>query len=202
MQKMIYILLLGILVFVAFQSFMPLSVSKVEKQAYRVVQKENEYEIRYYPPAVLATTRLSAKTYKELANNGFRKIAGYIFGNNESSAKISMTSPVHMDINDNNSSMSFVMPSAYKLKDLPRPKDPRIELHETSGEYVAAIQFSGFASDEKIKKYAEQLRTALLVKKITTTGNYRYLGYNPPFQLIGRKNEIIVAVEWTKVSNP
>jgi hypothetical protein len=31
---------------------------------------------------------------------------------------------------------------------------------------------------------------------ITSYGNYRFLGYNPPYQFIGRRNEIIVSVEW------
>lgn len=175
---------------------MAFSNSNIEKQKYRVVKTEKEFEIRFYPPAVLATIRSSANSYRELANNGFRRIAGYIFGNNESSAKIAMTSPVHMDINENNSTMSFVMPSAYQIKDLPKPTDGRVEIHETPAEYAAVIEFGGFATDEKIKKYADQLKNVLLEKSIKTIGNFKYLGYNPPYQFIGRKNEIIVAVDW------
>jgi hypothetical protein len=33
-------------------------------------------------------------------------------------------------------------------------------------------------------------------KNITSYGHYRFLGYNPPYQLFGRRNEIIVSVEW------
>jgi hypothetical protein len=35
-------------------------------------------------------------------------------------------------------------------------------------------------------------------KGITIYGNARLLGYNPPFQLINRRNEIIVSVNWEK----
>jgi hypothetical protein len=27
-------------------------------------------------------------------------------------------------------------------------------------------------------------------------GNFRYLGYDAPFRFIGRRNEVIVTVEW------
>ena len=185
-----------LLILIIFQSFMAVLTSKTEKQAYQVIQKGDDFEIRYYPPATFATIQSSAKSYKELGSSGFRKIAGYIFGGNESSSKIAMTSPVHMDITNEGSSMSFVMPSEYDINNLPRPNDASVKLHETPGEFVAAISFGGFANDASIKKYAAQLEKSLEEKGVKTIGHFRYLGYNPPYQLIGRKNEVIVTVEW------
>ena len=201
MKKMITTILVVLVILIAFQSFMAISTNRTEKQAYKVIKKEDEFEIRYYPPATFATIQSSAKNYRELSSSGFRKIAGYIFGNNESSSKIAMTSPVHMDINEEGSSMSFVMPSAYDINNLPRPNDANVQLHETPGEYVAAMAFGGFANDASIKKHAAELENALGTKGIKSIGHFRYLGYNPPYQLIGRKNEIIVTVEW-KDSQP
>ena len=66
-----------------------------EKQKYRLVKSEKEFEIRYYPAATLATVFTSAKSYREIASPGFRKLAGFIFGGNETNTKISMTAPVH-----------------------------------------------------------------------------------------------------------
>lgn len=189
-------ILVVLVVFAAFQSFMAISTSKTEKQKYRVVKKEADFEVRFYPSATFATIKSTAKNYRELSGNGFRKIAGYIFGNNESSAKIAMTSPVHMDINEDESSMSFVMPSEYDIKSLPKPNDSKVEIHESPSEYAAAIEFGGFANDVTISKYADQLKKLLEEKGIKSIGHYRYLGYNPPYQLLGRKNEMIVAVEW------
>lgn len=189
-------ILVVLVVFAAFQSFMAISTSKTEKQKYRVVKKETDFEVRFYPSATFATIKSTAKNYRELSSSGFRKIAGYIFGNNESSAKIAMTSPVHMDINEDESSMSFVMPSEYDIKSLPKPNDAKVEIHESPSEYAAAIEFGGFANDVTISKYADQLKKLLEEKGIKAIGHYRYLGYNPPYQLVGRKNEMIVAVEW------
>jgi hypothetical protein len=44
--------------------------------------------------------------------------------------------------------------------------------------------------------YSEKLRNLLKENGITAYGNCRYLGYNPPYQVVGRKNEIIVSVKW------
>ena len=192
------VLIVLTVVFIAFQSFMSISNSNIEKQQYRVVKAEKDFELRYYPPATFATVKSSAKSYRELSGSGFRTIAGYIFGGNESSTKIAMTSPVHMDINEKESSMSFVMPSNYDVKSLPKPNDARVEIHQTPGEYAAVIEFGGFANDASIRKHAEELKQLLDQKGIKTIGNFRYLGYNPPYQIIARKNEIVVAVEWNE----
>ena len=109
-----------------------------------------------------------------------------------------MTSPVHMDINDSASTMSFVMPSSMNEENLPKPNDPDVIIKKTKDEYVAVIRFSGFASDKDLKLYSEKLQNILKEKNINSYGHYRFLGYNPPFQLIGRRNEIIVSVEWNK----
>jgi hypothetical protein len=58
------------------------------------------------------------------------------------------------------------------------------------------ISFSGFANDELISTYSNMLARILKEKNLTAIGNYRYLGYNPPYQLLGRKNEVIVRVQW------
>jgi hypothetical protein len=187
---LIIVIILAIPVLMSFRS------KNIEKQKYRVVKKEKSFEIRFYPPAIFATTRSAAKSYRELGSSGFRKIAGYIFGNNETSAKIAMTAPVHMDINEKGSSMSFVMPSEYTLDKLPRPADARIELHESPAVYMAAIEFGGYASDQKIKQYADLLSQVLQKNGIKAIGNPTYLGYNAPYEFIGRKNEVVVAIEW------
>jgi len=184
--------------FIIFQSFTIISTEKAEEQKYTVVLPNEEFEIRFYPSATLATVYSEAKTYKELSGPGFRKLAGYIFGGNESETKISMTSPVQMNINDSISEMSFVMPTGYNLDNLPKPNDAKVIVHKTKDEYVAAIKFGGFASDKDIQNYSEKLKNLLLAKGIIYYGNFRFLGYNPPFQLVGRRNEIIISVKWEK----
>lgn len=196
MKAIIIITAIAIVAIVLFQSFTIMSTNKTEEQKYSVILKDKDFEIRFYPSATIATINSNAKTYKELSGPGFRKLAGYIFGGNETNTSIAMTSPVHMDINDSVSSMSFVMPSSYNEENLPKPNDPNVIIQKTPEEYVAVLQFGGYASDKDLIIYSEKLYEILAEKGITSYGHARYLGYNPPFQLVNRRNEIIVSVNW------
>ena len=183
--------------FTVFQIYTTMATNKSETQPYKVIKVEKEFEIRYYPSVTMAMIKSSATTYKELGSSGFTKLAGYIFGGNKDKKRIAMTSPVHMDIGGSGSSMSFVMPSNYNKDNLPLPNDSNVTINTVSEEYVAAITFGGFASNENIKKHTTMLEEALKKHQVSYYGNFRYLGYNPPYQLFGRRNEIIVSVNLT-----
>ncbi len=203
MKTIIVVTAIAIFIMVLFQSFTIMSANKTEEQKYTVILKEKDFEIRFYPSATVATIHSDAKSYKDLSGPGFRKLAGYIFGGNETNTSISMTSPVHMDINDSVSSMSFVMPSSYNQENLPKPNDPNVLIQKTADEYVAVIRFGGYASDKDLLFYSAKLKEILEEKGITANGHARFLGYNPPFQLVDRRNEIIVSVNWEEqISKP
>ncbi len=194
----ILLIIAGILVvvFIVFQIYTSMSTEKSETQSYKIIKVENEFEIRHYPSATMAMITSSAQSFKDLGSTGFTKLAGYIFGGNKDKTQIAMTTPVHMDIGDSISSMSFVMPSNYNTDNLPLPDNPEVTLTTTPEEYVAAIRFDGFASDDDIKKHTAMLESSLKLHHISYYGHFRYLGYNPPYQLFGRRNEIIVALHW------
>jgi hypothetical protein len=176
-----------------------MATRKTNEQPYSVIKKEKEFEIRFYPSVPIATMRSSAKSFKALGSEGFRKLAGYIFGANQDNKSIAMTSPVSMSIEDTASSMSFVMPSGYTLDNLPKPNDDAVKLAMSNEEYVAVISFEGFASDEDIKSYTEALKEILIKNNISYLGSFKYLGYNPPYQLVDRRNEIVVRIQWDKI---
>jgi len=56
------------------------------------------------------------------------------------------------------------------------------------------IKFGGFASTESINKHRALLEKSLQEKEIPYHGSFRFQGYNPPYQLLGRRNEVIVAL--------
>lgn len=197
LKKMGFLIVASIVVvFFLFQSFVIKSTSETEQQKYVLVRDYKDFEIRFYPAVTLATIHSEATTYRDLSGPGFRKLAGYIFGGNEEQKKIAMTAPVHMNINDSVSTMSFVMPSAYAKANLPKPNDPGVSIRSTEDEYVAVIAFGGYASDKDIKFYSLKLKKLLGERGITPQGNFRFYGYNPPFQLSNRRNEIVVTVDW------
>ena len=195
-MKAVYISLLLVAIFLIFQSFKIINVVKTEKQAYRVVKKEAGFEIRFYPSATMATVYSKATNYKSVSSSGFSKLAKFIFGGNQQKESISMTAPVIMRITDKGSSMSFVMPQKYNEEPLPTPNDTQIEIKKSEATYFAAISFGGYANDEKIAIYRDQLTAMLKAKNIIRKEGFYFLGYDAPFQFIGRTNEVIIPVEW------
>ena len=195
-MKLLTISLVLIGVFIVFQSFIAINAVKTEKQKFRVILKEDRFEIRFYPSATMATIYSNATDYKGLASSGFRKLARYIFGGNEQKQSISMTAPVRMNMTEKGSSMSFVMQEKYNNNELPTPNDKSIDIQQSKPVYVASISFSGYATDVKIKSNKEQLEQMLKDKNIKVVGEYSFLGYNAPYEFIGRTNEIIIPIEW------
>ncbi len=190
------LIIVGLLTTSVFISQIYFSMATTETQPYKIIKKDKEFEIRLYPAATMASISIEVKTYRELSSSGFRKLASFIFGGNQSNKNIAMTTPVYMAINDSISTMSFVMPSNFNEENLPKPNDSSITIKTTAEEYIAAIQFGGYANDDKIKTYASKLESALNASGVEYFGNFRFLGYNAPYQFIGRRNEIIVSVRW------
>jgi hypothetical protein len=90
--------------------------------------------------------------------------------------------------------MAFVLPAAYNQTDVPKPNDSSVDIITSEPEYVAVIEFGGFGSNESINEHRIMLENDLKKKGLSYYGNFRYLGYNPPFQLFARRNEVIVAL--------
>ena len=195
-MKMFYLFLALAIIFIVFQSFKKISVSSIETQKYRVVKKEDGFEIRFYPKATFATIRSNGTNYKQVASSGFRKLAGYIFGGNDQNKSIAMTAPVRMEMSEKGSAMSFVMPEKYDMATLPKPKDATVEIKQSEEVYAAVIAFGGYANDEKINDYTNKLVALLQKKNIKIIGGFNFLGYNAPYDFIGRKNEISIPIEW------
>jgi len=195
-MKTLLLIILGILLLLlaSVQVFISFDMAKTETQPYQVKWKQNEFEARYYPKAIVATVSSSSSTYKGSSNTQFRILAGYIFGGNESGESIAMTSPVHMSFSENRSTMSFVMPAEMELEKLPMPKDRGIQLDETTEKYAVSIQFGGWASDAKIAVNAKKLIDKLNEAGIQIKSKPWYMGYNPPYQIFNPRNEVAVEI--------
>ena len=195
-MKALYIALGLVAIYMIFQSFIAKSIVKTEKQKYRTVLKDDVLEIRYYPAATMATIYSSATNYKSVASSGFGKLARFIFGGNNENESIAMTAPVRMNMSEKGAEMSFVMPSKYNQNNLPKPNDEGIHIHESTPQYVAVISFGGYANDEKINLHKDKILEILRERNIKVIGDYTFLGYNAPYQMIARTNEIAIPIEW------
>ena len=200
MKTFFIIVVLILISFFIFQAYVARSTARTEEQKYKVLEKDGDFEIRFYPKAVMATVNMPSSSYTKMSSSGFRRLAGYIFGGNEQQESIAMTAPVHMEVKEDTASMSFVMPAAYSMNTLPVPKDSGVKIHMSEEEYVASVTYSGFSSDDDIKVQSARLKEYLDKKGIAYSGDFRYLGYNPPYQLKGRRNEVIVRIDYKEKS--
>ena len=195
MKKMLYLLITLAILFIASQIWAKVLSANIEMHEYEVLAEMDGIGIRKYAPATFSYVTLNVDNYDQGSSMGFRKLAGYIFGGNQRQEKIAMTSPVEMAM-DTMMVVKFMVPAKYNMEDLPTPNNKEVRFVEQPERIVAAIRFSGFANDEKIARYREQLKVVLNQNGLSYDGEFSFLGYNSPFDLINRRNEVIVSIDW------
>jgi hypothetical protein len=179
--------------FVGFQAYTTVATSNTEKRPYEVLHSEGAFEIRYYPPVNMAT--VVTKGNLSNRNGNFRVLAGYIFGGNEENRSIAMTSPVEMaEEGKGKSRMSFMMPTDIPMDSLPNPNDDRIKLHQSEPFYAATIRYGGWSSRDVREKKTKALREWLADMHLRPEADPIYLGYNPPYQMVNRRNEVMIMI--------
>ncbi|MCL6460506.1 MAG: heme-binding protein [Flavobacterium micromati] len=194
-MKIVYIILgIAAIAFIGVQIFFMNGQRNIETYPYKVDKKYKDFEIRSYEATLFTSVNMSGNKYKESSSKGFSVLAGYIFGGNKKNEKIAMTSPVAMSLGDS-TTMMFMVPKKFNKETLPQPNESQIKFREEPAKTVAAISFSGWANDEKIEKFKQQLITALNAEGIKFSNRFYFLGYNAPFEVFNRKNEIIVELE-------
>lgn len=189
----IFLIISGVLllVFVVVQLFAMNSQYNIETYPYKVEKQFKDFEIRSYEASLFTSVKLPSNNYKKMSSKGFSILAGYIFGGNENNEKIAMTSPVTMSLEDS-MTMRFLVPKKYTKEDLPSPNQSSIEFQQEPEKKMAAISFGGWANDKKIQKYKEKLIVALEEEGIAFTSKFYFFGYNAPYEVFNRKNEIVV----------
>lgn len=181
----------------------------VAEPAFEVVSRFNDLELRRYAPYVVAETRVEGE-YRRSLNEGFRRLAGYIFGGNRSQVKIAMTAPVSAQHDGEKIPMTapvsaqrdeqswvvtFAMPAGSRIATLPLPNDQRVSLRELPARRVVALRFRGWASAKDVEKKTAELLAALPSTGLVPRGVPTIAQYNPPWTLpFFRRNEILVEV--------
>ena len=173
-------------------------VMAIEEPAYQVLVSDAPFEHRRYSGFVVAETMLSGD-FDSASQTGFRRIAGYIFGDNTADAgksrKISMTAPVTVSPAESGWKLHFVMPSQEKLDSLPRPNNAQINLRKVGEHEVVAIRFSGWTTASSIRENTEKLQQWASARNLTLAGVPQVARYNDPFTLPWRRrNEILIEV--------
>lgn len=194
-MKILFILLgLILIAFVVVQFFAYKGRKDIESYPYTVIKKYDVFETRNYEATLFTAVTLPSGGYKKASSKGFSILGGYIFGGNKRNEKIAMTSPVAMSLEDS-VTMMFMVPKKLSKETLPEPNQSQIEFREEPAKTVAAISFGGWTSETKIEKYKTELKSALDREGIAYTTRFFLLGYNPPYEVFGRKNELIVELK-------
>lgn len=205
-KKMIWLTISGIVILSA-ALWGPI-VSNVEQAKYSVIQVTDSIEIRDYAPKIIAQTEISGER-KEAISQGFRVIADYIFGNNTSSQKVSMTAPVMQqqsekiamtapvlqEGSDDNWSVAFVMPDEYTIETLPKPNNQMVKLIEVPAKRFAVIRFTGAANEESLQVRSNELGAYIKANNLNAVSAPAYAFYNPPWTLpFMRRNEVMIEI--------
>lgn len=178
----------------------------LEQPQYEVLESDGDLELRSYSPYIVAETFVT-KDFERAGNEGFRRLADYIFGNNRSqqevamtapvamssSEKIEMTAPVSMHRQGKNYRITFMMPSKYTLETLPEPVNPEVTLREVPAQVVAAIRYSGRWSQQRYEDHKAKLETWIAERGWQSASEPVLARYDPPFKpWFLRRNEVLI----------
>lgn len=205
MKKKVFVTTILLLSVLAFGAAMigPI-MSNVEVPAYKILKKEQNIEIRQYPPLIIAEVKTAGSRQASISD-GFRILADFIFGNNEGEKrlsingpitqqegiKIAMTAPVQQEKTDAEWATSFIMPSKFSIDTIPNPINDRIKIIQIPSKRYAVITFSGRSTEENLTKHTNELGKYMNGSGYSKVGNAKYAFYNPPWTLpFLRRNEV------------
>ncbi len=183
-----------------------------EEPRHSVAERLGDVEIRRYAPRLAAETTVPGDAYAA-RGEGFRRLAGYIFGGNQRRARIDMTAPVAQSGaqssapgeriamtapvaqagGDGGWVIRFFLPAA--LTDPPAPNDARVRIVPVPEETVAVLRFSGTAAPDAVAARRAALLAALSGTAWRPAGEPATWFYDPPWTLPPlRRNEVAVPV--------
>jgi hypothetical protein len=187
--------------------------SGTEEPAYKLLSMADGLEIREYAPRIAAETLVSGEA-DTVRNEGFRRLAGYIFGDNRSKAKIAMTAPVAQSAGSASEKIAmtapvaqdldgggqwrlrFFAPAGMTLETMPIPNDARVTITQLPAQTFAVRRFSGDRSSAVVEQQEALLRASLQGQPWTPDGDIVAWFYDPPWTLpFLRRNEVAIPVK-------
>lgn len=185
------------------------ALGRPEQPRFVAVGQVGDMQIRRYAPRLEAVVRVRAKNARDASNQGFRVLAGFIFGNNEAREKVEMTSPVGRsqeiamtapvgrERQGDVWTISFTMPSQWKRDTLPRPLDSRVTIREIPETLYAVLKFRGSPSEGTLAERENGLRVVARGAGYTPVERASiYNRYDPPWiPPLLRRNELWIALE-------
>jgi effector-binding domain-containing protein len=181
---------------------------RTEEPEYAVLDQIGEVEIRRYRERLAADVVVRGAA-EEALNEGFRKLADFIFGNNTPEQEISMTTPVEQAaesigmtapvsqeaLENGTWRVRFFMPATYTIDTLPRPKSPDIEVVTVPSETYAVLKFTGRRDSQAFSERRTSLLSDLASSAWRPVGQAKNWYFDPPWTIPWlRRNEVAVPV--------
>jgi hypothetical protein len=137
--------------------------------------------------------------------SSFGALAGYLFGKNDKSTAMKMTTPVFTAPGNeaDEKQMQFVLPSKYwdsgSLTTAPQPlAESGVTLQQKESENRAVLMFGGYASKKEVEKRIKDLGAAMFKDsewEVIEEDSATVAQYNDPFTVPWRRvNEVSVKV--------
>jgi len=189
-----------------------------EEPPFTVSMKDGSFEVRSYPALIAAEVTVTG-TRDGASRDGFKLLAGYIFGGNTKKQSIAMTAPVVQAPTDKPAgsekiamtapvlqasvpgqsgawTVRFIMPKEYTLDTLPTPNDAKVKLVALPAARFAAVTFSGLAREEDVAQRTAELNTYIAGQGLQATAAPELARYNPPWTpWFMRRNEVLIALK-------
>ena len=200
-KTMIYLSVTAIFVLASIFAWNTMARAAYESAEYKVVESDGKFEVREYPDLMLVATK--TKLDAQGRDGSFMKLFRYISGANESDKKISMTTPVFME-NDKEESavqMGFVMPKDIAVGGVPAPTGEGVDVRKRVGGRFAVLRFSGQLTTKSAKESETKLRTWMATKGLVAddsieSSGVETAGYGPPFTPGPlRRNEVLIRLK-------
>ena len=182
-----------------------------EEQPYFTTRTEPGFELRQYPPHVVAEVTVVAD-FDDAGSRAFRYLFGYISGDNTANQKLAMTSPVVQSPGSQSIEMTspvvqrpgkdadthviaFVLPASLTEASAPAPTRAEVSLRTVPEALVAAATYSGRWTQARYDEHCTQLVAAIAANGLTALSAPRFARFDPPYKpWFLRRNEVLVDV--------
>mmetsp|Transcript_29404 Transcript_29404/g.94095 ORF Transcript_29404/g.94095 Transcript_29404/m.94095 type:complete len:242 (-) Transcript_29404:37-762(-) len=195
--------------------------NKLERPSYDTIKLLGDgVELRRYQPYLIAETTIPSSNMKDGSGQGFRTVAGYIFGKNKGKTKMSMTAPVRMSRDGGgekmkmtapvrvepgasargNTKVSFVLEKEYTRGTAPRPLSRAVRVRDVRPHVLAVRAFSGGPPSEgRVERERTRILSQLAANELQPSkpsAEPLVYGYHDPFITPSflRRNEVCVEV--------
>ncbi|KAI8112970.1 hypothetical protein M9435_002976 [Picochlorum sp. BPE23] len=165
---------------------------------FSVLDSNDRYETRRYRHGSWVSTTIETYLFAVAGPIGFRRLFRYIDEGNELGLKIPMTSPVTIETAPScgpfckqNYTVSFYLPKEFQ-DNPPKPTDPNVHIQTKKAATVFVRSTGGYRMDDM--SVANMVNT--LAQDLDADGKsydaemFVFAGYDPPFRLKGRHNEV------------